>query len=701
MKKKQNQKKHAVGQGAGKGQGYVQWLFPILCSVVIFVLAIWGIDQFHQFLLFDDEFGYWTGSAYLTGTDWKSVASGIPYYSYGYGMLVLTPIRLLISSPPLMYKAAIVVNALFLVASFWLARYVTKQLYPDCAPLLRDGLCFLCQVYSCYLVFSHIAWAECLLVFAFWVFVWLSLRVIQKPGIWNHVGIAVNAVALYVIHQRTLSVIIATVMIMILLFVREKERRKDVIVFGMTLGGLLFLHSLLKTDLLGTYYQSTMGHSRIILFAIAACVMALGLFFVDPKRRRILIAMAAVALAGGLIYYLTGARTAAPVADNARVQVNDFAGQLHKLRSIFTWDGFVSLFQSIVGKWFYLTMSTCLLIWWSMEKLFAQSIAYIRQLWAQRRPQDAAAAATGAAKKSAAAPKKTGKKAGKKTKEQETVGELTVWYIWLLLMFLGNFMIAAIYMIDVTRNDILLYGRYTEHMLGIYIIIGAMVYLRDKYWVGKTMVYVCVAGISGVICEYVLDRLGLTSYQAYHSMYTSLFLQKDVPPYDAMYYFTAFGIGVSLAVLLLLRWRGPGKQTWIPRTLILVPLTVLFCKIAYGMVFDTMASKQDLRVYNIISLVEALQQVDGEAGNNIYYCRDTEARYWSESFQFLMPDTPVTVIDTTQVDPEEEAFYITGDDFVGVPGYAENFYCIGKSYQFAVSVGSDTELAKRARKLAH
>ena len=60
-----------------------RWILPSILSVVLFLVAIWGIENFNQLLLYDDEFGYWMASAYLTGTDWTSVGSGIPYYSYG------------------------------------------------------------------------------------------------------------------------------------------------------------------------------------------------------------------------------------------------------------------------------------------------------------------------------------------------------------------------------------------------------------------------------------------------------------------------------------------------------------------------------------------------------------------------------------------------------------------------------------------
>ena len=108
-----------------------KWIFPGVLSVILFLVMSKDSQYFNQLLLYDDEFGYWAASAYLTGTDWRSVTSGIPYYSYGYGFLILTPIRLLISSTDKMYFAALIVNSLLIVGSFWIARYVTGKLFEE------------------------------------------------------------------------------------------------------------------------------------------------------------------------------------------------------------------------------------------------------------------------------------------------------------------------------------------------------------------------------------------------------------------------------------------------------------------------------------------------------------------------------------------------------------------------------------------
>lgn len=592
--------------------GQRAWILPSVLSVVLFALAVRGIENFNQLLLFDDEFGYWTASAYLTGTDWKSVASGIPYYSYGYGFLILTPIRLLISSTEAMYQAAIVANALLLVGSFWIARTVTGQIFEDMNRAALDIICFVIMLYPSNIVFSHIAWAECLLVFVFWVFVWVSLRVIRKPSVWNHIGIAVTVMVLYVVHQRTIAVAIATVMVMIWCFIIDKSRRKDIIAFAIVMGILMVLHCFIKDDLINDYYYN-----------------------------------------------------------NIKMSINNIEGQTDNLRNIFSVEGFWDLIKSMLGKWFYLFVATFMMAWWSAEFLFKSMGGYLKCSWECVKKHDTAV----------------------------LLKSIKLWYTWILLAFAGNFMVAAIYMGMGNRNDGLLYGRYTEYMIGIYFIIGIITFLKDEKWLWKLLIYVPIAFRCGRFCQQILDKLGRTSYQAYHSIATSLFLEKGSSAEGDVIAYAVGGVLVSAIAMAILKAKPWKRWNWIRNSIAMLLVIVLFSGIADRMIFGVMTDKQCLRIANIRNVVSWIEWVDEDKSHQVYYCRDTESRYWSESFQFVLNETPLAVITSDSIIPEEDAFYIVGTDFLFSESFEQQYYCINRSNQFAVIVQADKELAERAREL--
>lgn len=592
--------------------GQRSWILASVLSLLLFALAVRGIENFNQLLLFDDEFGYWTASAYLTGTDWKSVASGIPYYSYGYGFLILTPIRLLISSTETMYQAAIVANALLLVGSFWIARTVAGQIFEDMNRVALDIICFVIMLYPSNIVFSHIAWAECLLVFVFWVFVWLSLRVIKKPSVWNHIGLAATVMILYVVHQRTLAVPIATVMVMIWCFVIDKSRRKDIILFAVVMAALIGLHCFIKEDLINDYYYN-----------------------------------------------------------NTKVALNNLEGQTEKISGIFTGEGFLNFIKSMIGKWFYLFVATLMMAWWGAEFLFKEAGTCIKGCWSGIRGHNTDGLS-----------------------EQKAL-----WYIWLLLAFGGNFLVAAIYMGLGGRNDMLLYGRYTEYMIGIYFVIGIITFLKDEKWLSKTMVYVPITLVCGWICQGILDKNNVTTYQAYHSICTSLFLEKGKSAQGAVLAYAVGGFAISILLILLFKSKPWKKLNWLKAGAVVLVVVALYNCIAYRMVFGVMTDKQCLRIANIRNIVSWIEWIDEDLSYPVYYCRDTESRYWSESFQFILNETPLSVITSDSIDPEEDAFYIVGTDFLWTEDFEQQYYCVRKSSQFAVIVPADQELAKRAREL--
>ena len=163
--------------------------------------------------------------------------------------------------------------------------------------------------------------------------------------------------------------------------------------------------------------------------------------------------------------------------------------------------------------------------------------------------------------------------------------------------------------------------------------------------------------------------------------------------------YTMMGLAVSTFAMLLVKAKPWRQFDWVRIGIALCPVIILFHVTAYTMISGTMMEKQNLRIINITYLVDKINQIDPEASKRVYYCSDTESRYWSESFQFHLKDTPLTVTTSSEIDPDSDDFYIVGNDFVHTVGFDEEFYCIKESYQFAGIVNADGELAQKAKEL--
>lgn len=172
---------------------YREALFACIPALVIFLLAIYRLSETGQPILFNDEIGYWSNSAFFLGMDWKSVTGRIGYYSYGYSLL-LVPVRLLgrwfAWDWATLHHAAVMMNAGFLVSGYVIALKLAKRYLPEMGSVVRIMACFTIFTYSSYIVYAHITWTECTLMFFFWVFLYVMMRLTDRPGVWNHIAYA-------------------------------------------------------------------------------------------------------------------------------------------------------------------------------------------------------------------------------------------------------------------------------------------------------------------------------------------------------------------------------------------------------------------------------------------------------------------------------------------------------------------------------
>lgn len=396
-------------------------LLQCIPALVIFLLAIYRLTDTGQPILFNDEIGYWSNSAFLMGDDWTSVTGRINYYSYGYSLLLI-PLRMMADAFYWgwsgLYHAAIVLNGLFLVMSYAIALKLAKRYLTGMNTLVRTAACFTICTYSSYIVYAHIAWTECTLLFFFWVFLYVMMRMADHPTVGNHTAFAVVSFYLYTVHQRALGIVVTAVLIVLCMRLMRMNRLRDTAVFlgSMYLCGLI--HAMIKGNLQHVNYLGgdPVGFSGLLGYAfhrtsyivLAAGVLLLFFLYLLEKRKYgIILAFLAVgiALTAGIFYYRekgaaggdnNGAAQAAdgletdpttigqnevsPADDGTaapaekpverRISVNDFSGQWGVIRNLFTGNGLIRLGISIAGKWFYLASVSGFVICWGIAGLF-------------------------------------------------------------------------------------------------------------------------------------------------------------------------------------------------------------------------------------------------------------------------------------------------------------------------------------------
>lgn len=275
-----------------------KWLI-LGCLLFLGIMVIKDLSKLNTLYVLHDEFGYWSVAAHMAGHDWSGIAHQINYYSYGYS-LFLMPLFWIGCNPVIMYKLAIIINAIFWLLSFVLAIKCAEKLFPDINKYIRLLTVFAITLYSNNIVQTHITWSETLLYLMVWVIIWCVIKIIEKPTTLWCALLTLASVYIYQVHQRSLGVLITTILLLVLLKLCKKISWKQFCSVCILFVLLLSIHSLIKSNIMNNLWAKG-------------------------------------TLSGG----------------------NEYSGQISKFEFIFKdIEGFISLIYSIGGKLFYLLTAT-------------------------------------------------------------------------------------------------------------------------------------------------------------------------------------------------------------------------------------------------------------------------------------------------------------------------------------------------------
>jgi len=289
-----------------------EYTLLLVATIVLFLIYIRCVGEIGIFTVLDDEFGYWGVAAYLAGFDWSKVVSEIPYYSYGYS-LVLVPLFWIFEQATSMYKAAIVLNGLFLSASFLLCYNSGKKLLGKEKKPMLLGVAFLIFMYPIYIAYSAIAWPESLLTLVVWGLVWCFIGLDQQSPYYKFPLIGVLATYSYIIHQRAIGILVASFITLLVMFLLNKINKKQ------------------------------------LLLAIAPVVLIfIGHYFMKSN------------LQSGLWLNSTG-RLA-----------NDYRSQVRNVSSLLTLNGGIAFLKVLAGHLFYLGAASLLIVYYGIYRLWKE-----------------------------------------------------------------------------------------------------------------------------------------------------------------------------------------------------------------------------------------------------------------------------------------------------------------------------------------
>lgn len=197
-------------------------IMHIIAIIIIASICLINIAELSYPAVLNDEFGYWANAASFAGYDWKALISETPYYSWGYS-LWLVPIITLFPQK-LWYKAAIIMNVIFLISSYVLCYKFGRKIFSKVKKELIVIVALTVTLYPSNIIYAQQTWSETLLYFLMWLVAY-SIACLDEE--FSYICFIMTALLLgymYIVHARSIGVVL--IGFIALLFIAIKHEKK-------------------------------------------------------------------------------------------------------------------------------------------------------------------------------------------------------------------------------------------------------------------------------------------------------------------------------------------------------------------------------------------------------------------------------------------------------------------------------------------
>lgn len=513
--------------GAGRGSHFF-FRVLLLFAVLLFCMYQYSIHRIYGFSLYPDEFGYWASAAQWLGYDWSDAASLGSYYSFGYS-LILAPILYLCKDSVIAYRMAVTVNMLLHCAAIVLLWKIYGRIYLPTEEagrnkygkekhiLLATGTAVFYPVWGFY---TQMTMAEALLAFLYVFICYQFILLFEKPKMIRVMLLSLSFLYLYFIHMRTVGVALSGIVVLVLFIWHAPQTRK------LLLPGMIIL-----------------------------------------------------ILGAGMGLYMKGliSATVYASADAKRLAVNDYAGQIGKLKSLCNREGIVSFLSSCAGKLYYMGMATFGLFYPAVFACMKQTGRLIKDIC---------------------------------SKPSLRIADRRWLYPFLLFSVMGQFFVSAVFMNNSGRADGIVYGRYNDYLLPVLIGIGILTLLRNGCLLRSFFYSVGIStGLFAIVLWRSLQKEPTLMY-GFHAAALN-YLPDSTHPYQFLPEFSkAYFLGIVLMAIMTgcIAFCRNGKQGSLCQGIVLPVSIALLVEILltgclskkYTWYFNDI-DYQDLRIYEYMS----------------------------------------------------------------------------------------------------
>lgn len=239
-----------------------KWVELIVgCLLGIILLCIYSSKITHINTVWElgDEAGYLCNAAYFSGTDWGDVAARLPYYGFGYSV-VLTPLFWICHTGIQLIRGAIMVNILCIILLYVLEVYVLSHIYK------RSMAMYVCAFISCmhpYLMTSTFK-VLCETILSMWIFLiaFFLIRLMETNRILDTVLLGIATGYILYIHTRAIVIIPIVIMLTVTIYKMKQISLGNFVGFIVTLVVTLVVLYLMKKGIITHSMRMETGDTR-------------------------------------------------------------------------------------------------------------------------------------------------------------------------------------------------------------------------------------------------------------------------------------------------------------------------------------------------------------------------------------------------------------------------------------------------------
>lgn len=230
-----------------------QYIIAFILGALILVIYGINIKNIYTVWQIGDEAGYLMNAAFLTNHDWSSIYNVIPYYGYGYSLLLI-PLFILFGTGIEIIQGAVFINILCITITYFIQIVVMKIITKDTRVHILALISFTTCFYPYIVGQAFQVIAESFLIMLFWTSILLLCKAVEKQNIYIYILYSFFLAYMFFVHARAIMVIAAAFITLLICVFLKKIKLRHSIVFICTFFLFFIIGSSIKKYIINSVY---------------------------------------------------------------------------------------------------------------------------------------------------------------------------------------------------------------------------------------------------------------------------------------------------------------------------------------------------------------------------------------------------------------------------------------------------------------